>query len=54
MRRDLTKIGYDFLALGICSLVLIGLVYKEGWIWPLQIAGVLIPAAAVLKVFEKS
>lgn len=32
-------------ALIVCAAALIGLVYAEGWIWPLKAAAVMIPVS---------
>jgi hypothetical protein len=29
----------------VCAAVLVGLVYAEGWIWPLKAAAVMIPVS---------
>ena len=34
-----------YAALIVCALTLIGLVYAEGWTWPLEAAAVIIPVS---------
>jgi len=35
-------------ALIVCTLALVGLVYSEGWTWPLEAAALMIPVSLLL------
>jgi hypothetical protein len=35
-------------ALIVCAAVLVGLVYAEGWIWPLKAAAVILPVSLLI------
>lgn len=35
-------------ALIVCAMALVGLVYAEGWSWPLKAAAVMIPVSLVV------
>jgi hypothetical protein len=47
MRRKI-KIPPRHAALLACAAALVGLVYAEGWIWPLKAAAVMIPVSLVV------
>ncbi|HEV2098023.1 MAG TPA: hypothetical protein VGR45_03755 [Stellaceae bacterium] len=42
------KVPPRFAVLIACSVVLAGLVYAEGWVWPLKAAAVMIPVSALV------
>ncbi|HJU15875.1 MAG TPA: hypothetical protein VJ770_05355 [Stellaceae bacterium] len=48
MRRKRIVFGPYHVALVMCAAALLGLVYAEGWIWPLKIAAVMIPVSILV------
>jgi len=46
--RNRFRIGPYELALVVCTAALTALVYKEGWIWPLKAAAVMIPVSLLI------
>ena len=46
--RHRFEIGPREATLVLCALVLVALVYAEGWIWPLKAAAVMIPVSLLI------
>jgi hypothetical protein len=46
--RHRFEIGRREAVLVFCALVLVALVYAEGWIWPLKAAAVMIPVSLLI------
>jgi hypothetical protein len=42
------ELGPREAALVLCALVLVALVYAEGWIWPLKAAAIMIPVSLLI------
>jgi hypothetical protein len=47
MRRRIEIPPQDAILI-LCALGLLGLVYAEGWIWPLKMAAVMIPVSLLV------
>jgi hypothetical protein len=46
--RNRFEIGPREAALVLCAVLLVALVYEEGWIWPLKAAAVMIPVSLLI------
>jgi len=46
--RNRIDIGPRQAVLIVCTLALVGLVYAEGWTWPLEAAALMIPVSLLL------
>jgi hypothetical protein len=42
------KISPRYAVLIACSAALVGLVYAEGWVWPLKAAAIMIPVSVLI------
>jgi len=48
MFRKQLPIGSREIALIVCTVALVALVYSEGWTWPLKAAAVMIPISLLI------